>query len=315
MIRFALPLAIAFSIAAPPAMAEALLRPNVVVDGDVLKLGDIFDNVGAKADVAVARSPAPGRRAVLDADWLQRVANMNGVAWRPDNVFVQAVVERNGVAVTHDQIEAELLTALASQGVPGDAQIELANRGAQIMVGVGVPLQIGVRDLFYDARYKRFSATVEVPANSPSATRLRITGRVFQTVDVPVVARQINRGDVITERDVSWAKVREDMVRRDTATDLGQLVGLTPRQSIRPGQAVSVSELQKPVAVMRGALVTIVLRSGAMSLSTQGHAIEQGSVGEVIRVTNSQSNLTVEAKIEGTNLVSVAMHGATALTN
>ncbi|MDR3438533.1 flagellar basal body P-ring formation chaperone FlgA [Telmatospirillum sp.] len=315
MNRFVLPLAIALSVAASPVMAGALLRPNVVIDGDILKLGDVFDNVGDKADTAIARAPAPGRRAILDADWLQKVANSNRIDWRPQNAFEQAVVERSGVTVTHDQIEAEILAALAGQGVPDDAQIELANRATQIVVPIGAAMQVGVRDLYYDARYKRFTATIEVPANSPSATRMRITGRVFQTVEVPVLSHQINRGDVITARDVTWTKVREDGVRRDVVTEMNQVVGFTPRQPLRPGQMLSSAELQKPLAVLRGALVTMVLKSGAMSLSTQGHAIEQGSVGDVIRVSNSHSNLTVEGKIEGPNIVSVSMNGATALAN
>ncbi|PKU26010.1 flagellar basal body P-ring formation chaperone FlgA [Telmatospirillum siberiense] len=315
MNRALLPLAFAFSLVASSAYAGALLRPNVVVDGEVLKLGDLFDNVGAKAEVAIARSPAPGRRATLDADWLQRVAMMNGLDWRPQNAFEQAVVERAGVTLTHDQIEAELLSALAGQGVAGDCQIELANRAAQIVVPVGVDLRIGVRDLFYDSRYKRFTATVEVPANSPSATRLRVTGRVFQTIDIPVLNRQATRGDVITQRDLTWMKMREDVVRRDVAIDPTQIVGMTPRQTIRSGQMVSTADLQKPVAVARGALVTMVLKYGSMSLSTQGHAVEQGSVGDLIRVTNSHSNLTVEGRIEGPNVVSVSLNGATALAN
>lgn len=316
MKRFVLPLAFALCFAAGAAEAGALLHPNVVVDGDVVKLGDLFDNVGAKADVAVARAPAPGRRAVVDADWLQRIANMNGVDWRAENVFEQAVIERSGVTVTHDQIEAELLSALASQGVsPANSQIELANRAAQIVVPIDAQLQIGVRDLSYDSRYKRFTATVEVPANSPSASRMRVTGRVIQTVDVPVLARQIGRGDVINAHDITWTKVREDAIRRDIVVDADQLVGLTPRQTLRSGQMVSTSDLQKPIAVARGALVTMVLKSGTMMLSAQGHAVEQGSVGDVIRVTNSHSNMTVEGKVEGPNMVSVSLAGTTALAN
>jgi len=92
---------------------------------------------------------------------------MNSVDWRPQNAFEQAVVERSGIVIAHEQIEAELMTALAGQGVPANSQIELANRSAQIVVPVGVAQQLGVRDLYYDNRYKRFTATIEVPANSP----------------------------------------------------------------------------------------------------------------------------------------------------
>ncbi len=316
MNRLVLLLALALTFVAAPAVADVLLRPNVVVDEDVLKLGDLFDNVGAKADTAVARSPAPGRRVTVDADWLQRVANSNGIGWHPRNVFEQAVIERSGVTINHDQIEAELLNALAAQGVSsGNGLIELANRSAQIIVPVGVALQIGIRDLNYDSHYKRFTATVEVPANAANATRLRVSGRLLQTVDVPVLARPIGRGEVVSARDLVWAKTREDSLRHDILTDADQIIGMSPRQTLRGGQMISSSDLQKPIAVARGALVTMVLKSGAMSLSAQGRAVEQGSIGDVIRVTNTHSNLTVEGKVEAPNIVSVTLNGGGSLAN
>ena len=299
-----------FSLFAHSALAGALLRPNVVVDGDVVKLGDLFDNVGAKADVAVARAPAPGKRATLDADWLQRVADderrRSGVR---RTSFEQAVVERSGVSVTHDQIEAELLVALADQGVPADSQIELANRAAQIVVPIGVPLQVGVRDLFYDSHYKRFTATVEVPANvaqrhsacgSPAGSSRPSTFRSWPARSAGAMSSR--------RSDLTWIKVREDAVRRDILTDADQIIGLTPRQTV----ARRPDDLDEPTCKSRspsprGALVTMVLKYGAMSLTAQGHAVEPGSIGDVIRVTNSHSNLTVEGKVEAPNLVSVSL--------
>jgi flagella basal body P-ring formation protein FlgA len=317
MKRFAIAIAaIAIGLPALPAAAgTALLRPNVVIDGDVVKLGDLFDNIGAKADTAIARAPAPGHRAVLDADWLQRVANNYRIDWQAQNAFEQAVVERSGVTIGHDQIEAQLVQALVAQGVAPDAQVELANRQTQVVVPVGADLQIGVRDLFYDSHVKRFSATVEVPANAPNATRIRVSGRVFPTVDVPILAHPVARGDVIAGNDITWTRVREDSLRRDVVTDTAQLIGYTPRQGLRPGQMISTADLQKPIAVQRGALVTMVLRYGSMHLSAQGHAVEQGSVGDSIRVTNTHSNLTVEGKVEGPNMVSVSMTGGSPLAN
>jgi flagellar basal body P-ring formation protein FlgA len=315
MNRFLLPLALVLALASQSALAEALLRPNVVVDGDLVTLGDLFDNVGDKAGVAVARAPLPGKRVAVDADWLQRVATMNGVDWRPRSAFDQAIVERSGVTVGHEQIEGELLKALAAEGIPQHAEIELANRGAQMTVPVGVALDIGVRDLYYDSRYKRFTATIEMPANAPDATRMRVSGRVFATVDVPVLAHSLSRNEVVAAHDLVWARMRQDTLRRDIITDVDQIIGMEPRQSLRSGQMLSSSDLQKPVAVARGALVTMVLRYGAMSLSSQGRAIEQGSVGDVIRITNTRSNLTVEGKVEAPNMVSVQLNGVTALAN
>jgi flagella basal body P-ring formation protein FlgA len=314
MKRLALFLVLAL-VLAQPAMADALLRPNVVVDSDVVRLGDLFDNVGDKADTVVARAPAPGKRVTCDAEWLQHIAAMNQVVWRPQTLFDQAVVERTGVTVTHDRIEAELRTALSTQGVPDQSEIDLDNRNTQVTVPINVSTQVGVRDLFYDSHTKRFTATVEVPADAPNATRLRVTGRVYTTVDVPVLARSLARDEVITAHDITWKRIREDTLRRDVITDADQLIGMTPRQTVRNGQLVSTADLQKPLAVKRGAMVTMVLQLGSMTLTAQGRADEQGSVGDVIRLTNMQSNMTVQGRVDGPNQVSVAPNGGVALAN
>jgi flagella basal body P-ring formation protein FlgA len=52
-----------------------------------------------------------------------------------------------------------------------------------------------------------------------------------------------------------------------------------------------------------------------MTLTTQGRSIEQGAVGDVVRVTNTHSNLIVVGKVTGANLVTVAPEGGIALAN
>ncbi|HLN25787.1 MAG TPA: flagellar basal body P-ring formation chaperone FlgA [Patescibacteria group bacterium] len=315
MKRLALALSVVFAFTVQPALADPQLRTNVVVDGDLVKLGDVFDNIGDKAGTAIARSPTPGKSITVNSAWLVRVARSNGIDWKPLSTFDQVVIERSGVTIGPEQIESELMTALIDQGVSKTAEIELANRTTQMVVPAGSETTIGVREVFYDSRYKRFTATIEVPADSPSAQRVHVSGRVFNTVDVPVLAHSISRGDVIHARDLTWTKVREDSLRRDALIDADQIIGLAPSATMRMGEMLSATVLQRPLAVAKGATVTMVLKVGAMSLTSQGRAIEQGSVGDVIRITNTRSNQTVTATIEGPNMVSVAPNGGVALAN
>jgi flagella basal body P-ring formation protein FlgA len=306
---------LALAFAATPAQAEVMLRPNVLVDGDVVKLGDLFDNLPDHADTPVARSPAPGRRATVDSEWLGRVARNYGVAWKPASNFDQAVVERSGVVISHEQIEQELRNALSSEDLPKNSDIELTNRAIDITIPTGESTAVAIRDMSYDKRYARFSATVEVPANSPGAQRVRVTGRVYAMVDVPVLSHAINRGEVIAARDLSFIRQREDGLRHDILTDADQLIGMTPKQPMRSGQMVSMNDLQKPVAVPRGGLVTMVLKFGPMTLTAQGRAVEPGALGDTIRVANATSNQIVEAKIDGPNTVTVSPNNGGVLAN
>jgi flagella basal body P-ring formation protein FlgA len=305
--------AIAAVLLAAPAWADAILRPVVLVTGDQIRLGDLFEGVGDKADQQVAHSPAPGHRAVVDADWLQRVATLNGIGWKTENPFLELVIERTGATIPRERIVQELVAALTRQGAPTDAQVEIANHDLQMVVPTDVSATVAVRDLTYDADNQSFTAVVEAPADAINPVRISVAGRIFDLEDVPTLAHPIARGEVISARDLIFARMRKDAVRRDVILDADQIIGMTPRSTLRTGQTVTIAELQHPIAVARGALVTVVLHDGAMTLSIQGRANEPGSVGDVIRVTNMRSNQTVAARVDGANLVSVSI-GTTPIT-
>ncbi len=116
-------------------------------------------------------------------------------------------------------------------------------------------------------------------------------------IDVPTVAHPIGREEVISTRDLTFVRMRKDTVRRDAILDVDQIFGMAPKSTLRTGQMVSFADLQKPVAVARGALITIMLKDGAMTLTVQGRSNEPGSVGDVIKVTNTRSNLVVPARV------------------
>ena len=312
ILRFVLIVAAALAavLLAVPVWADAMLRPIVTVTGDQIHLGDLFDGIGAKADLVVARAPAPGHRAVVEADWLQRVATLNGLDWKTENPFLELVIERPGATISRERIEQEVIAALAHEGVPADAQVEIANRDLQMVIPTDVPETVAIRDLNFDSVNMRFSAVVEAPADGVNPVRLSVAGKIYDVAEVPTLAHPVGRGDVIAARDLTFARMRKATVRRDVLLDADQIIGMTPRSTLRTGQMVTIADLQHPVVVTRGALVTVVLHEGAMSLSIQGRAIEGGSVGDLIRVTNTRSNQTVQARVEGTNIVSVGMGSA-----
>jgi flagella basal body P-ring formation protein FlgA len=299
--------ALAAVLLSVPAWAGAVLRPTAVVTGDDIKLGDLFDGIGDKAGIIVARAPAPGHKAVVDADWLHRVATLNGVDWSTDNPFLEMVIDRPGMTIGRDRIVQEVTAALAQKGVSADSQIDVVNRDLRLVIPADAAATLAVRDLVYDSATQHFSAVVEAPADAANPARIAVAGMVRATVDVPTAAHPIGRNEIIATRDLTFTRMRKDLVRRDALLDVDQIIGMTPRGMLRTGQTISFADLQKPIAVARGALVTIVLRDGSMTLTVQGRASEPGSVGDVIKVTNTRSNLVIPALVEGPNLVSVGV--------
>ena len=296
---------------APAFAAGVLLRSHVLVDGPMVTLGDLFDNVGERAKVQVLRAPPPGQHITVDTDWLAHVALVNGLSWKPRDLFDEASIERTGQVIGRDQIVANLRDALLGRGAQGEFTIELESRNQQMIVATDDAANVSVRDLFYDRAGKRFSATI-----AAGDSRLPVSGRLYATIQVPVLTHPVGRGDTVIAEDITMIPMREDMIRPATVTDIGAIVGMAAKMALRPNQPLASGDLQKPLAVTHGALVTLVLDYHGMALTAQGRAIDQGSLGDTIRVTNTHSNLTVEGVIDGTNRVRVSLiSGPVALAN
>lgn len=313
-------LAATILLAAPAAWAAdlpAVLKPAAAVEGDTVRLGDLWDNLGDKADTMLAPAPQPGKRVTADARWLSAVASQYGINWQPANGFERIVIERAGQMVDVRLVESELREALSAEGVPAPFDFEITNRTALNMMvpSNGGTIGVAIRDVIWDQRNARFSATIEVPAGQPNALRQRVNGHVYTVSRIPVLSRTLSRGDIITERDVEWVETRADAVRRDMITDLRQLVGQEPRTQVRQGAAIRLSDVQRPVMVPRNSSVTMVVKTPFMKLTVQGRSMDEGGKGDVIRVTNLQSKRVVEAVVEGPGTVTVMPNGTVALAN
>ena len=288
------------------ATAPVMLNGQVVVGERLVRLGDLFANVPAdKAEIPVAYAPEPGREAILDARWLYRVAHHYGIDWRPLSAKEQAVVVRDSITVGRTEIEDHVRAALVERGADPSVGIELANRLMTLHLPAEASNRIAVDDIYHDPRSGRFTAMITAPAGSPQAERVRVTGKVFRTVEVPVIASRLLPGDVIDRTDIEWIEVRADDLQRDALVDAADLIGRTPTRGLAAGQPVRSRDVRDPLLVERGQLVTIYHRHPLMTLAVQGKALQNGSKGDVVRVQNTRSNTVLEATVSGAGRVVV----------
>lgn len=293
-------IALAFSSA-----DAASLRSNVIVESDVVRLGDIFDDAGPYADRVVLNAPAPGRRLTLDTHWLSEAARAYRVAWRPLSRFDRVVVERAGKTITAADILDQLRPELERDGMSKNAYLELSNRSFALHVPLDMPTNIEVRNATFEADSGRFQALIVAGGEHSSAQRLMITGRAYRAAPVAVLRRSVSAGEIIRKEDVEIVYRREDQIGRDMIADTGRLVGMTPRSRLRAGEPVREHDTRPPVLVARNAQVIIRLTHGAMTLTAQGRAEEDGARGDVIRVKNLQSGKIIEATVQSSDLVAV----------
>lgn len=288
----------------PAAWAQPVLHDHARIEGDVIRFGDLFQNAGDKAEVAIAKAPAPGARIILDADRLTRIARAHKFPWRARSSFERVVVERAGTAIPKDAIMKALEDALLEQGAPKNMQIAFADRDFQIYVPADRPATIAMKRLEYDKRTQYFSATLVSPASGLVAKEFRVSGRTHATVAIPVLHNRADHGDILRKQDIQWIQMRADRIGANTITASSDLIGKTPHRMILAGKAIDKNGVRRPILVEKGDIVTMTYRTSSMTLTMKGRALDQGSQKDMIRVLNVQSKMVIDAIVTGQNKVS-----------
>jgi flagellar basal body P-ring formation protein FlgA len=296
---------LAGTLVAGTAAAEPVLRPNVVVDGPVIHLGDLFSDAGARSGEVVAQAPAPGAKVVYDAAWLTARAREQELIWDPRSRFDQTTVERASQAINADAIALELRRELGDRLPTGGVEIVLDNPGIRLFVPALGSATVAVDGLTYDPRNGRIAAYVSTP--DANAERIHIAGRVFRLIDVPVLTRNVAPGEAIAAGDIQTVSLRAERLNQNYVGNASDLIGRTPKRSIRPGEPVRPSDIQVPLVVHRNDLVTVVLQTSTIMLTTQATALQDGAVGQAIRVSNTRSKKTLDATVTGPGNVVLAI--------
>lgn len=297
---------VVFLAASVQAAPRTYLRSHVVVDGDTVKLGDVFDGAGELAERVIANAPNAGQTLILEADWLYRVARAYRISWRPSSRLDNAIVERRSQIIEPDQILQTVTEALRRNNDDlGEIEVELDNRTMRLFLPFSMPARVEVQSISYDSLNKRFSARIVAPDDRPGAVRTTITGYAYPVVEIPILSRRMDRDEIIHDRDIEWKTVRVANIDTQTITDLESLVGFSPRRPITADRAVKESEVQPPVLVIRGKPVTIALTTPTMQLTAMGKALENGASGDVVRVQNIKGGKIISAVVIGDKRVEV----------
>ena len=290
--------ALALVLALPA--AAVTVNPKVTVDAERVRLGDVFTDAGAAADVTIAAAPEPGREIVLRTFDLERLAAQHGLDWEPSATLRHVTVTRAGQTVPEALLRDVLTEALADR-LGGSLAIDFYSRDLGLQVAAGELPDVVVDSLSLDGRSGRFEAVLSVGGRS-----LRLLGRATRLVEIPVLARDIAAGEVVGPDDTLWQEVAEDRVDRRALSDLGRIAGQAARRPMAAGRMLTPRDLEEPVVVIKGSMVTLALTAPGLQLSAAGRALEDGAQGATIQVMNVQSKRTVQAVVVGPQHVQVS---------
>lgn len=290
-------------------IAPPVLRANVTVTGDVVRIGDVIDNAGPTASIAIYRAPDLGTIGTLPTAQVLAALRAHQVIGVDTRDLRTISVTRLSRSVDARDIEAHVAQALERRNGLGDAANLTVTFDTDVQnmqldaVNTGALEPVATR---FDARSGRFDITFSIgnESNAP-AVKLRFTGVAIETVEAAVLARNVDRNEILKASDVVVERRPKAEVGSDPATR-DRAVGLQARRPLRAGQAVRIADLAKPDLVVRDQAVTLIYESAGLYLTIRGKAIEAGTEGDVVNVLNLQSKRTVAGVVVGRGQVAVS---------
>jgi flagella basal body P-ring formation protein FlgA len=128
-----------------------------------------------------------------------------------------------------------------------------------------------------------------------------------QEKTAPVPTQVIYPGDIIREGMLTDVPV-DDMAGRGGpfADTHAALVGKLAKRTLLPGRLIAMIAVENPRAVSNGAQIKLIYRDGPLIIVTFAMALDNGAVGDTIRVRNADSGTIISGVILPDGTVSVS---------
>jgi flagella basal body P-ring formation protein FlgA len=288
-------------------IAAPVLRANVQVSGDLVRIGDVIDNAGSAAQIAIYSAPDLGTTGSLSVAQVLNTLRTHHVIGVDTRDLKEISVTRLARTLEGKDIELQVARALERRNGLGDAanlSLTFDRDPGDVRLDAGFTGGMQPSIVRYDNRNGRFDVTFEIANENGAPAKLRFTGTAIETVEAAVLARTIERNEIVKSSDVVLerrpkAEVGAEAPARDRA------VGMQARRQLRAGQAIRAADLSKPDLVQRDQNVTLIYDAPGIYLTMRGKALDNGTEGDVVNVMNLQSKRTLSGTVTGRGQVSI----------
>lgn len=298
----------AFAQSEKDTMTGPVLRASVTVNSDIVRIGDVIDNAGSASQIAIFRAPDLGTTGSVPTSRILSALGAHQVIGVDTRNIREVSVTRSSRTVSSKDIEQQVAQALEHRNGLGDAanlSVTFDRDLRELQLDASNTGDMRASLIRFDPRNGRFDITFEIPNEvTYSPTKLRFTGTAIETVEATILTRSVDRNDVLKASDLVTerrpkAEVGNDLTTRERA------IGMQVRKQLRAGQAIKAIDIGKPDLVTRDQSVTLIYEAPGIYLTGRGKAVDSGTQGDVVNVTNLQSKRTVQGTVVGPGQVVV----------
>lgn len=282
-------LGISFSTAA---LALPSLKSDVVVTAEIVTVGDMFDDAGSMAELAIFRAPKPGTTGMVELNAITHAAKLVGLT-----EFENVGIARVRVSRAATIVDAQMLQGMVTE--------DLRIRGI-LQEGVTPQLSFDTPNLSFNAEAVEQPVKLinvrYMPGNNVFSARFQIagtdlpvdvTGHIEMMVEAPHLIDTRPAGTVLTASDIQMKLVPLKYAESTGLVDMEQLIGKQLERPGRGGLMLRARDVADPQVVARNQIVTVYLKTGPMTLTVKGQALNNAAAGQPVQVMNTASKKIV----------------------
>lgn len=273
-------------LAGSTALAAPVLKADVSVNHPVVTIGDMFDDAGLLAERALFRAPAPGTTGIVSLEAVRAAALKAGLSDYSQEGLLSVRVERRATVVDTALLSDLISADLAQRGLlPAGTELQARFDDPSLSFNAeAVDTPVTLMALRYQPGAASFAARfqiagIELPVD--------VAGRLDLMVEAPHLAASLRAGVVIGPNDIEMKRVPFDFVDQAGVETVDDLVGKQLRRNSRAGVMLKAADVTEPLAVRRNTQVTVLLRTGPMTLTVAGQSLGDAVVGQSVQVMNS----------------------------
>ena len=138
---------------------------------------------------------------------------------------------------------------------------------------------------------------IEIRINGAFYRRISCTMRVHVYEKVVTAAQALQPEKPLTASDL---RVEERELDSETAryfTKLEDVQGKVLNRLVQEGMVLTTNMLRNPIIIQTNGMVNLVVDYNGVKVKTEGIALQAGRAGEVIRVRNTRSGRTLQARV------------------
>ncbi len=122
---------------------------------------------------------------------------------------------------------------------------------------------------------------------------------IMRKTSVVVLSSSCKQGQILSENSLSKVSVWVGGDKKDYITDYDLCVGRELAKNMQAGDILQTSDIMNPICVKKGDMMWIECKSGPLTITIAGTAVEGGRLGEVIKVKNQSSQKIFPVELTG----------------